>query len=107
MFQFSTVKSLLLSLTTYTVCILDQCDISNSNSTTSVVVAEVEKIELLEKNSKEGKTLEQLMFPELNYDSIDQVCGMDISIVTSSNTDQEGHALLKALGMPFKDGPVT
>jgi large subunit ribosomal protein L5 len=47
------------------------------------------------------------MFPELNYDSIDQVCGMDISIVTSSNTDQEGHALLKALGMPFKDGPVT
>ena len=50
---------------------------------------------------------EQLMFPELNYDSIDQVCGMDISIVTSSNTDQEGHALLKALGMPFKDGPVT
>jgi large subunit ribosomal protein L5 len=47
------------------------------------------------------------MFPELNYDSIDQVCGMDISIVTSSTTDQEGHALLKALGMPFKDGPVT
>ena len=67
-FQFSTVKSLLLSLTTYTVCILDECDISNSNSTTSVVVAEVEKIELLEKKSKEGKTLEQLMFPDDCFD---------------------------------------
>ena len=50
---------------------------------------------------------EQLIFPELNYDSISQVCGMDISIVTSSNTDQEGHALLKALGMPFKDGSLA
>ena len=50
---------------------------------------------------------EQLMFPELNYDSISQVCGMDISIVTSSNTDQESHALLKALGMPFKDAPAA
>lgn len=45
---------------------------------------------------------EQLMFPEINYDSIDQVQGMDISIVTSSQSNEEGKALLTALGMPFK-----
>lgn len=45
---------------------------------------------------------EQLMFPEINYDQIDQVRGMDISIITSANTDQESQALLKAFGMPFK-----
>ena len=45
---------------------------------------------------------EQLMFPEIDYDKIDQVRGMDISIITTSNTDQEGFALLKEFGMPFK-----
>ena len=45
---------------------------------------------------------EQLMFPEVTYESIDQVCGMDISIVTTARTDQEGRGLLKELGMPFK-----
>lgn len=45
---------------------------------------------------------EQLMFPEIDYDKIDQVRGMDISIVTTSKTDQEGLALLRAFGMPFK-----
>src|SRR6056300_1910012 len=50
---------------------------------------------------------EQLMFPEVSYESIDQVCGMDISIVTTANTDQEGHGLLKELGMPFKAGSVN
>jgi large subunit ribosomal protein L5 len=45
---------------------------------------------------------EQLMFPEINYDSIDQIQGMDISIVTSSKSNEEGQALLTALGMPFK-----
>jgi len=45
---------------------------------------------------------EQLMFPEINYDSIDQIQGMDISIVTSSKSNDEGKALLSALGMPFK-----
>lgn len=47
---------------------------------------------------------EQLMFPELSYDSIDQLRGMDISIVTTSSTDQEGLALLQELGMPFREG---
>jgi large subunit ribosomal protein L5 len=46
---------------------------------------------------------EQLMFPELNYDTIDQIRGMDIAIVTTSSNDQEGRALLKELGMPFRE----
>jgi large subunit ribosomal protein L5 len=46
---------------------------------------------------------EQLIFPEVNYDSIDQIRGMDITIVTTANTDEEGRALLRELGMPFRD----
>jgi large subunit ribosomal protein L5 len=46
---------------------------------------------------------EQLIFPEIEYDGIDQIRGMDITIVTTANTDEEGRALLKALGMPFRD----
>ena len=45
---------------------------------------------------------EQLMFPEIEYDKIQQIRGMDISIVTTSKTDVEGFALLTAFGMPFK-----
>ena len=47
---------------------------------------------------------EQLMFPELSYDTIDQIRGMDIAIVTTSKTDHEGLALLQELGMPFREG---
>lgn len=46
---------------------------------------------------------EQLIFPEVEYDSIDQIRGMDISIITTANSDEEGRALLKELGMPFRD----
>ena len=46
---------------------------------------------------------EQLIFPEIDYDSIDQVRGMDISIITTANTDEEGRALLKEMGMPFRN----
>jgi large subunit ribosomal protein L5 len=46
---------------------------------------------------------EQLIFPEIEYDSIDQIRGMDITIVTDANTDEEGRALLKELGMPFRN----
>jgi len=46
---------------------------------------------------------EQLIFPEIEYDRIDQIRGMDISIITTANTDEEGRALLKAFGMPFRD----
>jgi len=46
---------------------------------------------------------EQLIFPEIEYDSIDQIRGMDVTIVTSAQTDEEGRALLKELGMPFRE----
>jgi len=45
---------------------------------------------------------EQLIFPEIDYDKIDQVRGMDITIVTTARTDDEGRALLLALGFPFR-----
>jgi large subunit ribosomal protein L5 len=45
---------------------------------------------------------EQLIFPEIDYDSIDTVRGMDVTIVTTANTDDEGRALLTALGFPFR-----
>lgn len=46
---------------------------------------------------------EQLVFPEIDYDKIDKVRGMDIIICTSANTDEEARALLKGLGMPFRE----
>jgi large subunit ribosomal protein L5 len=45
---------------------------------------------------------EQLMFPEIEYDKIDQIRGMDISIVTTARKPEEGLALLKEFGLPFK-----
>ena len=45
---------------------------------------------------------EQLVFPEIDYDDIDATRGMDITIVTSANNDDEGRALLTALGFPFR-----
>jgi large subunit ribosomal protein L5 len=45
---------------------------------------------------------EQMIFPEINYDDIDQIMGMDITFVTSVNRDDQAHALLKELGMPFR-----
>jgi large subunit ribosomal protein L5 len=44
---------------------------------------------------------EQIIFPEIDYDKVDQVRGMDITITTSAKTDQESYALLEAFGMPF------
>jgi large subunit ribosomal protein L5 len=44
---------------------------------------------------------EQLVWPEIDYDSIDKVRGMEISIVTTARTDEEGRHLLQLLGMPF------
>lgn len=46
---------------------------------------------------------EQLIFPEIDYDSIDQIRGMDISIITTAKTDEEGRALLKEMKMPFRE----
>ena len=50
---------------------------------------------------------EQLIFPEIDYDKIDTVRGMDITIVTTARTDDEGRALLSAMGFPFRrDGEI-
>ena len=46
---------------------------------------------------------EQIIFPEINIDSISKLMGMNITFVTSANTDEEGYALLKAFGLPFKN----
>jgi len=45
---------------------------------------------------------EQLVFPEIEYDKIDRLRGLEITIVTTAKNDEEGRALLKALGMPFR-----
>ena len=45
---------------------------------------------------------EQLVFPEIDYDKIDKLRGMEITIVTTAKTDEEARALLRGLGMPFK-----
>ena len=46
---------------------------------------------------------EQIIFPEINIDAIDRIQGMNITFVTSAKTDEEGFALLKAFGLPFKN----
>ncbi len=46
---------------------------------------------------------EQVIFPEIDYDKVDQVHGMNITIVTTARTDAEGHALLSECGMPFRN----
>jgi large subunit ribosomal protein L5 len=45
---------------------------------------------------------EQLVFPEIDYDKVDKVRGMEVSMVTTARTDEEGRRLLKLMGMPFK-----
>jgi large subunit ribosomal protein L5 len=47
---------------------------------------------------------EQIIFPEIDYDGIDQVRGLDITITTTASTDEEAFALLSELGMPFRAG---
>jgi large subunit ribosomal protein L5 len=52
---------------------------------------------------------EQMIFPEINYDQVDQIRGMDITFVTSTNKDDQAFALLRELGMPFRgdDKPIV
>jgi len=45
---------------------------------------------------------EHIIFPEVDYDKIDKIKGLNISVVTTASTDEEGHFLLKQLGMPFR-----
>ena len=50
---------------------------------------------------------EQLIFPEIDYDKVVKVRGMDITVVTTARTDEEGRALLVALGFPFQGAPMA
>jgi large subunit ribosomal protein L5 len=45
---------------------------------------------------------EQIIFPEINYDKVEKIRGFNVTIVTTARTDEEGHALLRGLGMPFR-----
>lgn len=74
----------------------------------SISLPRVRDFRGLSKNSFDGRgnyTLgikEQLIFPEINYDKVFKIRGMDIVIVTTAKTDEEGRELLTQLGMPFK-----
>lgn len=46
---------------------------------------------------------EQIIFPEIDYDKIDKIKGLNVTVVTTANNDQEGKELLKLLGMPFRN----
>jgi large subunit ribosomal protein L5 len=46
---------------------------------------------------------EQLVFPEINYDEVDKIRGLEVTIITTARTDEEGKALLAKMGMPFRD----
>jgi large subunit ribosomal protein L5 len=73
----------------------------------NAVLPRVREFQGVSQNSFDGRgnyTLglkEQLAFPEIDYDSIDKVRGLEVSIITTAKTDDEGRHLLEALGMPF------
>ncbi len=46
---------------------------------------------------------EQIIFPEINYDKVDRIKGLNVTFVTTATTDEQGRALLRALGMPFRN----
>ena len=78
---------------------------------TSVAIPRIRDFRGLNPRSFDGRgnyamgVREQIIFPEIDYDSIDQVRGLDITITTTAPTDAEAFALLDALGMPFaRDG---
>jgi large subunit ribosomal protein L5 len=73
----------------------------------NAVLPRVREFQGVSRNSFDGRgnyTLglkEQIVFPEVDYDSIDRVRGLEVSIITTAKTDDEGRHLLEALGMPF------
>ncbi|BAV94820.1 50S ribosomal protein L5 [Ichthyobacterium seriolicida] len=74
----------------------------------SVALPRVRDFRGLNYNSFDGRgnynfgIIEQIIFPEINIDKVTRISGMDITFVTSANTDEEGYELLKAIGFPFK-----
>ena len=79
----------------------------------SVALPRIRDFRGLPPNSFDGRgnytfgVTEQLIFPEIDYDDIDRVRGMDITIVTSATTDDQGRALLAAYGFPFAGSTPT
>jgi len=76
---------------------------------TSIVLPRIRDFRGLNPRSFDGRgnytfgLTEQLVFPEIDYDDIDQPRGMDVTIVTTATNDDDGRALLKALGFPLRD----
>ena len=74
----------------------------------NIALARIRDFQGVSANSFDGRgnyalgMREQLTFPEIDYDKIDKVRGMDIIVCTTARTDEEARTLLKALGMPFK-----
>ncbi len=81
------------------------CDL---NRTINLALPRIRDFRGISGNSFDGRgnyslgIREQLIFPEIEYDKIDQIRGMDISIITTAKNDEEGRALLKEMGMPFR-----
>ena len=74
---------------------------------TSIAIPRIRDFRGLNPRSFDGRgnysmgVREQIIFPEIDYDAIDQVRGLDVTITTSAKTDEEAYALLRELGMPF------
>jgi large subunit ribosomal protein L5 len=74
---------------------------------TSVAIPRIRDFRGLKATSFDGRgnysmgVREQVIFPEIDYDAVDQVRGLDITITTTAKTDEEAYALLRAFGMPF------
>jgi large subunit ribosomal protein L5 len=74
----------------------------------SLAIPRIRDFRGLPSNSFDGRgnytfgVTEQLIFPEIDYDKVDAPRGMDITVVTTARTDDEGRALLAAFGFPFK-----
>jgi large subunit ribosomal protein L5 len=75
---------------------------------TSIAIPRIRDFRGLNPKSFDGRgnynmgVREQIIFPEIDYDAVDQVRGLDVSITTTATTDEEAFALLSALGMPFR-----
>jgi len=75
----------------------------------NVAIPRVRDFRGISKRSFDGKgnftmgVREQIIFPEIDYDKIEKIKGLNVSIITTAETDEEGRALLKHLGMPFRN----
>lgn len=79
------------------------------NKLVNVVLPQIRDFKGVSPNSFDGRgnyslgLEEQIIFPEIDYDKVNQVRGLDVTIVTSANTDEEARELLHLLGMPFRE----